>query len=172
MKVKEITETREVVVRTEYVAEDGEVFRDKEECKKYEDSAMFVVSKKLKRLTKEHAITHNDIHDDCSCDEDVEIFDVQTKEDLENLRKYLYLKMRKNGVSEQNLKECFTSNDGERRNFVFDAVTYGHEVMIFWSYDNDWFWVYGDGSINGYVEYYRNRIKKLIAPETEIKEDK
>ena len=36
MRVNEIKETREVVVRTEFVAEDGQVFRSEEECKKYE----------------------------------------------------------------------------------------------------------------------------------------
>lgn len=172
MKVKEVTETREVVVRTEYVAEDGEVFRNEEECKKYEESALFAVSKKLKRLTKENAITHNDIDDNGCCDEDVEIFDIQTGEDLENLKRYLYLKLKKHGAGECSTKECFTSENGMRKDFVFDGVTYGHEVMIFWSFDSDWFWVYRDGSINGYVEYFRDKIKKLITPETEIKEEK
>lgn len=172
MKVNEVKETREVVVRTEYVAEDGEVFRNEEECKKYEESALFVVSKKLKRLTAKNVISQNDINDDCSEEEYVEIFDVQTEKDLENLRRYLYLKARKNGASERSLKECFSSEDGMRNDFVFDGVTYGHEVMIFWNYDDDWFWVYGDGSINGYVEHFRNKIKKLITPETEMKEDK
>lgn len=172
MKVKEITETREVVVRTEYVADDGEVFRNEEECKKYEESALFAVSKKLKRLTKENTITHNDVHEGCWDEEDVEIFNVQTEEDLENLRRYLYLKMRKHGSSEYDLKECFTSENRLRKDFVFNGVTYGHEVMIFWNSDNDSFWVYRNGSINDYVEYHREKIKKLITPETEMKEDK
>lgn len=172
MKVKEVTETRKVVVRTEYVAEDGEVFRNEEECKKYEESALFAVSKKLKRLTKENIITHNDINDEVSDDEDVEIFDIQTEEDLENLKRYLYLKLKKHNAGEYNIRSCFTSEDGMRKDLVFDSVTYGHEVMIFWNYDNDWFWVYKDGSINGYVEYFRDRIKKLITPETEMKEEK
>lgn len=38
MKINEVKETREVLVRTEYVAEDGEVFSTKEECEKYEES--------------------------------------------------------------------------------------------------------------------------------------
>lgn len=172
MKVKEITETREVVVRTEYVAEDGEVFRNEEECKKYEESALFAVSKKLKRLTKGNVITHNDINDDCCDEEDVEIFDIQTEEDLENLRRYLYLKAKKHGATECNIKNCFTSEDGSRKDYVFDGVTCGHEVMIFWAYDNDWFWVYKDGSIDGYAEFFKEKIKKLITPETEVKEDK
>lgn len=52
MKVNEIrkTETIEKLVRTEYIAEDGTIFRSEEECKKYEESALFAISKELKRL--------------------------------------------------------------------------------------------------------------------------
>ena len=52
MKVNEIrkTETIEKLVRTEYIAEDGTVFSNEEECKKYEESTLFAISKKLKRL--------------------------------------------------------------------------------------------------------------------------
>lgn len=60
MRINEVKETREVVVRTEYVAEDEEVFSTKEECEKYEESAIFVVSKKLKRLHKKN-VMHSDI---------------------------------------------------------------------------------------------------------------
>ena len=52
MKVNEVKTavTIEKVIRTEYIAEDGTVFRNKEECKKYEESALFAISKELKRL--------------------------------------------------------------------------------------------------------------------------
>ena len=161
MRANEVKETREVVVRTEYIAGDGTVFRSEEECKKYEESALFAISKELKRLTKDNTSQY-EINDNFSCDDTVEIFDVQTERDLENLRRYLYLKMRKNGASEDSVKECFTSKDGKRDKYVFDGVTAGHEVMIFWNYDGDWFWVYNDGSINGYCEFFREKITKLI----------
>ena len=156
MKVNEIrkTETIEKLVRTEYIAEDGTVFSNEEECKKYEESALFAISKELKRLTEKDRVSQNDINDNLSYDDMVEIFDVQTERDLENLRRYLYLKMRKNGASEDSVKECFTSKDGKRDKYVFDGVTAGHEVMIFWNYDEDWFWVYNDGSINGYCDFF------------------
>ena len=164
MKVNEIKETKTVeeVVRVEYIAEDGQVFRSEEESKKYEESALFAISKELKRLTEKDCVSQNDINDGLSYDDMVEIFDVQTERDLENLRRYLYLKMRKNGASEDSVKECFTSKDGKRDKYVFDGVTAGHEVMIFWNYDEDWFWVYNDGSINGYCEFFRENITKLI----------
>ena len=122
MRANEVKETREVVVRTEYIAEDGTVFRSEEECKKYEESALFAISKELKRLTKDNTSQY-EINDNFSCDDTVEIFDVQTERDLENLRRYLYLKMRKNGASEDSVKECFTSKNGKRDKYVFDGVT-------------------------------------------------
>lgn len=167
MRANEVKETREVVVRTEYIAEDGTVFGSEEECKKYEESALFAISKELKRMTEEDYMSQSDINDGLSYDDTVEIFDVQTDKDLENLGRYLYLKARKNGASEESVKECFTSKDGTRNKHVFDSVTAGHEVMVFWDYEEQWFWVYNDGSINGYCEFFRDKITKLITPKEE-----
>lgn len=159
-----------MLVRVEYIAGDGQVFSTEDECKKYEESALFAVSKQLKRLTEENVISQNEIHDDSCCDDSVEIFDIQTERDLETLKKYLYLKAMKNGASEKNIDSCFVSKDGKRNDFVIENVTVGHEVMIFWSYDEDWFWVYKDGSIDGYCEYFKERITKLITPKSKKEE--
>ena len=167
MRKNEIKKTVEEIVGVEYIAEDGTIFNNKEECEKYEKSALFVVSNKLNRLnTKETYI--NDFNDEGSCDCELEIFDIQTEEDLNNLRRYLYLKAITNGATEKGIKDAFTSDDGKRENFVFDNVTIGHEVLVFWSYDKDWFWVYKDGSLNGYFELLKERYDKIITP----KEDK
>ena len=91
MKVKEVKETIERVVRVEYVAEDGQVFRSEEECKKYEESALFAISKQLKKLHTKPLSVYS-LLEEGSEECDVEIFDVQTDQDLENLRRYLYLK--------------------------------------------------------------------------------
>lgn len=154
MKKNEIKQTIEQVVRVEYVAEDGTVFYSEEECKAYEESALFAVSSKLKRLTTEWTSIYQ-LNEESSEECELEIFDVQTESDLENLRRYLYLKAIKNGASEK----CIN---------VFDSVTIGHEVLVFWTYDNDWFWVYKDGSLNGYFEWLKEKYTKIITP----KEDK
>lgn len=168
MKRNEITKTIEQVIRVEYIAEDGTVFYNEEECKKYEESALFAVSHKLKRLT--HGFTGISALNEDGCDDcELEIFDVPTESDLENLRRYLYLKANKNGAREKDIQACFTSHDGiYRKDYVFDNVTAGHEVMIFWNYDGDWFWVYKDGSLDGYCEWLKERYAKIVAP----KEDK
>lgn len=157
------TETIEKVVRVEYVAEDGQVFSSEEECRKYEESALFAVSSKLKKLTSKWT-SQTDFNGNSYDEDELEIFDVQTEEDLENLRRYLYLKAMKNGASEKSIKECFTSVDGKRENHVFDSVTIGHEVLVFWSYENDWFWVYKDGSLDGYFSWVRDNYTKIITP--------
>ena len=165
MKINEIKKTQEIVVRTEYVADDSTVFYDESECRKYEESALFAISRELKRLSNN--LTQYDINCDLCEDCEVEIFDIQTDKDLENLKRYLYLKAQKNGASETSIKECFTSENGKRNDYVIDSVTIGHEVMIFWDYEKSWFWVYKDGSINGYVEFFREKITKLITPNKE-----
>ena len=163
MRKNEIKKTVEEIIGVEYIAEDGTIFNNKEECEKYEKSALFVVSNKLKRLnTKETYI--NDFNDEGSCDCELEIFDIQTEEDLNNLRRYLYLKAITNGATEKGIKDAFTSDDGKRENYVFDSVTIGHEVLVVWSYDKDWFWVYKDGSLNGYFELLKERYDKIVTP--------
>ena len=166
MKKNEIKRTIEEVVRVEYIAEDGEIFYDEAEAKKYEESALFAVSNKLKRLNVGKASVY-DLNDSGSEEEELEIFDIQTEEDLEILRRYLYLKLSKNGASETMIRDCFTSENGKRADFVFENVTIGHEVLIHWSYDQDWFWTYKDGSLDGYFGWLRDKYTKIITPKEE-----
>ena len=161
------TETIEKVVRVEYIAEDGMIFGTEEECRKYEEPALFAISKKLKRLSGVHTTIY-DLNEEGSDESALEVFDVQTEEDLDNLRRYLYLTMTKNGASESNINECFTSENGKRKDFVFDGVTHGHEVLIFWGYDEDWFWVYKDGSLDGYFSWLREKYMNIITPKEEM----
>ena len=171
MRVNEVKRERtiEEVIRVEYIAEDGEIFRSEEECKKYEESALFAVSKQLKRLNVKPLSVYS-LVDEGSEEDEVEIFDIQTDKDLENLGRYLYLKAKKNGASENSIQECFTAKTDGRKDYVFDGVTKGHEVIICWNYDCDWFWVHRDGSIEGYLSYLKDRWTKLITPETKENE--
>jgi hypothetical protein len=163
MKKNEIKKTIEQVIRVEYIAEDGMIFYDEKECEKYEESALFAVSNKLKRLNSRWTSIY-EFNESGSEEEKLEVFDVQTEEDLENLKRYLYLTLIKHGVNEKTIKEYFTSESGSRKDFVFDGVTYGHEVMVFWSYDEDWFWVYKDGSLDGYFSWLREKYTKIVTP--------
>jgi len=96
---------------------------------------------------------------DEGCDDSpVEIFDVQTDRDLENLQRYLYLKAIKNGAGEKTVKDNI--------NTTFSHVTSGHEVIIWWCYDEDAFYAYEDGSIEGYLNFLRKRWTGFITPKT------
>ncbi len=165
MKKNEIKRTVEELVRVEYIAEDGHVFYGtdgEEECRKYEESALFAVNKELRRLNVKRTNEYSLIEAG-SEENELEIFDIQTPEDLENLRRYLYLKLSKNGASEGTIKDLFSSES--RKQFIFDNVTTGHEVLVFWSYDQDWAWTYGNGSLEDYLNWIRTKYNKIITPE-------
>lgn len=170
MKVNKITKTVEEVIRTEYIAEDGTIFYSMEECEKYEESALFLVSSKLKKLNYNFASIY-DLTDEGSEDCEIEIFDIQSAEDLDNLKRYLYLKATKNGATDKGIKECFTATNEPRKKYVFENVTSGHEVIIFWNFDSNWFYVFNDGSLNGYFEYIKERYLGLITPKKEEKNE-
>lgn len=155
MKVNEIrkTETIEKLVRTEYIAEDGTVFRSEEECKKYEESALFAISKELKRLdNKKNGASEYDIYDECSEEDLVEIFNAETERDIENIRRYVYLKALSNS-------SYVSKSDVDLPN-----ITLGHEVIVHWNYDQDECWTIGDGSIDAFCNYIKNNLIGLITP--------
>lgn len=157
MKINEIrkTETIEKLVRTEYIAEDGTVFSNEEECKKYEESALFAISKELKRLdNKKNGASEYDIYDECSDEYLVEIFNAETERDIENIRRYVYLK-------------ALSNSSCARKEDVDSNITAGHEVIIHWNYDEDSCWTIGNGSIDAFCGYIRENLMSLITPKEE-----
>lgn len=142
MKVNEIKETVEKVVRTDYIAEDGKVFHDEEECKKYEDSALFVLSQdlKMKKIRKSECM------DDSCNDEYVRVFEVPTEQALEKLKRYLYLK----------------ATDGINITGDLSNLTYGHKIITFWNYEDNYCWTLGNGSIEVYYDYIKQRMEEAI----------
>ena len=162
MRVNEVKQTKtiEEVVRTEYIAEDGEVFSNKEECKKYEESALFAVSKQLKRLdNKKGRVSEYDIYDECSDEDLVEIFNVETERDIENIRRYVYLK----ALSHSSYINSYVS----KSDVDLPNITVGHEVIIHWNYDQTACWTIGDGSIDALCNYIRGNLVSLITPKEE-----
>ena len=152
MEKREVKRTVEEVVRVEYVAEDGTVFRNEDECRKYEESALFVVRQRLKRLNKKYASQYYLL--DCgSEDNEIEIFDIQTQEDLDDLKKYLHLNLSKHRAYD--IEGCLK---------YFDSVTTGHEVIVFWGGDKDWCNTYGDGSLEAYIDAIRENYEYIVKP--------
>ena len=156
MRENKITKMVEQYIRTEYIAEDGTVFVNKEECEKYEESALFAVKKELRRFNKNY-VSSEDFYGRGYEDQEVEIFDIQTEKDLENLKRYIYLVLKKNYVSEDMIKTLFS-----REIFGIDNITIGHEVIICWSCEYDWVHTHYDGSVNGYLKYMEEHMKDVI----------
>lgn len=153
MKTREIKELQ--VVRVEYIAEDGEVFYRQEDCEQYEKSILFVAKKNLTRLNTEYMSVYDLLLEGCD-DTEVEVFDIQTEKDLDNLKKYLYLNARQHGASEFDLEHSDIQN-----------ITIGHEVIIWWSYDKDNFYIQGNGSLDSYLEFIRNNFKTCLEKKRE-----
>ena len=154
MKINEIKMTVEEVVRVEYIAEDGTVFHDKEECEKYEKSALAVVSTKLKRLNKKGASWQDLIY--LSYDDSrLEIFDIQDQEDLDNLCQYVVLTLYENHAYKEHIKEVSEK---------ISTCGVGHEVMVFWGFEQDYAYVIGDGSLNAFVERLKENYEEILNP--------
>ena len=149
MRTEEIKETK--VVGTRYVADDGTIFYSQEECTKYEKSALFVTRSKLKLI----ATSNEEEFGVTGCYDDlVEVFDIQSQEDLDNLKAYLHLVLSTHCVRDM---EHYFGDESS-----FNSITTGHEVIIWWNYDQDYFWTYGDGSVDAYVDYARERALNVI----------
>lgn len=161
MRENKVTKMVEQYVRTEYIAEDGTVFYSPEECEKYEASALFAVKRKLKRLNK-HYVSAEGFFGRGYEDEEVEIFDIQTEKDLENLKRYIYLVLKKNCTTEETIKTLFS-----RATYGIDNITIGHEVIICWGCEYDWVSTYLDGSVDGYLTHMRNHMEGFIKKFTE-----
>lgn len=89
MKIKEFKETREVVVRTDYIAMDGKIFGTKEECEKYEKTCQCVLMTDYNRLVKGN-ISEYDLFYENGCNEySYDIVEVQTEADREIVNRVL-----------------------------------------------------------------------------------
>ena len=147
MKRNEIKRTVEEVVRVEYIAEDGQVFYNEEECLKYEESAKMtafgMVKDKLLKRTNIYTLLREG-HED----EDVEIWKVDSLETVELLNKYLRL--------------CYRSSNKPTENPIKNDMV-GKEVLVFWSYDRDWFIVHED--ISAYLVEIRRRYEEIMTQE-------
>ena len=137
MRTEEIKETK--VVGTKYIADDGTEFYSVEDCKKYEQSALFVMRSKLKFIAD---TDQEEFSVDGCCDNGVE-------------KAYLHLVLSIHGV--RNFDSYFDDSE-----YSFGNATVGHEVIIWWNYDQDHFWIYGDGGIYAYLEYAKQRAFKAI----------
>lgn len=161
MKINKITKMVEEVVDTQYIAEDGEIFYSEEECKKYEESALFCVSERLHKLNSRDISEYDLLGTGCD-EEYIDIYDVPTEEDLELLKRYLYLFLEKNGASTKYIEEYLGRME----------ITCGHEVIIHWGYDLDCCWAVGDGSLNAEIDRIRNNYAQCLKTKEQLMKER
>jgi hypothetical protein len=139
---KEITK-KEVI--TEYVAVDGTTFQDKEMCECYERSALCAVKKTLKKLNVKD-VSQWDLFGTGFDEAMVEIYDVKSAEDLLHLRMY-----------------CDLESNGSGNINNLDKVTVGHDVVLFWNTEKDWYWTRGNGSIESVINSIKEQFKYAMS---------
>ena len=89
MRVNEVKETREVVIKTEFIAEDGKVFTDREECQKYDNTCQCVIMAAYKSLVK-GTISEYGLYDECGCEDFYyDLVEIKNENDRETVNKAL-----------------------------------------------------------------------------------
>ena len=82
----------------------------------------------------------------------VEIFNAETERDIENIRRYVYL------------KALSKSPYVDKSDVDLPNITPGHEVIIYWNYEEYSCWTIGNGSIDAFCGYIRDNLMSLITP--------
>lgn len=142
MRENKITRTVEEV--NGYYADDGTWFREKDECKKYEESAKMVVFK----MIKDKMIAKTNIYNllgEGSEDDAVEIFKVDSLETVELLNRYTTL-----------------STYDKTAPFASDMI--GKDIIIQWNYERDW--CYCHDTIDDLLLKIKGNYEKAISKET------
>ena len=142
MRENRITRTIEEV--NGYYAEDGQWFKDKAECEKYEQSAKMVLYGMLKDnrigITNAYALFENGCEDD-----PVEIYNIDSEITRERLNRYIILETRYN----QNL---------------ITADMIGETIILQWGYDKEY--CYCHGTIEDVLNDIKERYDKVVNPKT------
>lgn len=132
--MKKIEVKKEVVVSTKFVADDGTEFAHEDCCRQYEEamargSRTDELKKKLKLVKSFGAleIIALDGYDDAIID----VYNLETLDDVENLKDYLNAKYG---------DEHGTCTD-------LSKLTVGTQIMVFKEDDDDWYWIFGNGTI-------------------------
>ena len=146
--MKEINVKQEVYV-TKYEAMDGKQFTSKEECKKYEDSAVCVLSSRYNELVVSENTSEWELFQ-CGCDDSkIHIVKVNNESDVDTILQY-YLLWHGLGTSYD------LSNQRKR---LEKALSSDGLVMIGTGYENDNFYIIG--SVCGFIEGFKESVKNL-----------
>lgn len=116
MVTKEIRELQEVIKRIEYIANDGTIFDNKEECSKYERTCECVIRSAYKKLVV-GSFTQYELFGFGSDEISYDIVKVNTMEDLDSLNKMIKYY--------------------DKEIALYEKEIIGHETFVSWdSWDN------------------------------------
>lgn len=125
-----------------YQADDGTIFDNLEECKKYEETAKMVAYGMIKDK-KIADTTVYDFLDNGADDEVIEVWHIDTVETAELLNRYLKL-----------------ATEDKSNAHLIETADVGKDIIIQWSYDREYCWSLG--SIEDYIEKIRKNYDKMI----------
>ena len=118
-----------------YVANDGTEFSDRDQCKKYEESAMGVLMSKIKPLMVRE-IAAEDIHGYGSSDETVQIFKVESQEDADALLQTYF-------ITHDIKKDCKEPWAIRSKDLIQRALNDKEMLFVSRGYEMDGFWIIG-----------------------------
>lgn len=134
--MKEIKKEK-VTYETVYVANDGTEFKDREECRKYDESAEGVLNAVLKKFTVKECV-EEDLFNFGSCDNNVEILRPTCEDDKKAILQMYLLK--NSYIMQKKEHEHYI----ERAEELIDrAIKENDFLLIGRGYDYDSFWFYG-----------------------------
>lgn len=153
---------KEKVTTTKYeifVANDGTEFKNREECKKYEESAKGVLNEKYRKLVVGETDEDSFFGIGC-CDDVIEIVRIQSEKDADAVKQmfFFYNGEYVESNHETEYYRCFM-------NLVERAKNENDYLLIGRGYEGDSFWAYG--TRNSLKEKIDNRLNNLIAEKTE-----
>lgn len=158
-----MTREKQVVEKYEvFIANDGTEFKDKEECKKYEESALGVLSAKYHPLVV-GTTTEECIYNAGNGDNTIAIVKVSTDEDADLMLQMFFM-------FNEYYRNKFNKGDKgavakveEVKRHINAAKESGEPLIVDRGYDEDDFWVFGTCST--ICEDIRNNIKKAMSAE-------
>lgn len=116
-----------------YIANDGTEFQDKEECKKYEESAEGVLMAKIKHLVVKD-ISEEEFWGFGSCDNTVWVIKAESQEDVDTIMQAYFL-MNPSAKRDENKDRTERARAMAQRSFVEKECLFvgrGWEMDCFW----------------------------------------
>lgn len=124
--MKEIKKER-TVFDCEYEAYDGSIFKTKEECIKYEETAKCVIRKKFNDLI-EHSSDECSLFNCGSDDYTIDFVKPNTQDDVNAIMQML---------------ELYNANDDRARKLIKEAQENSDYLLIGHNYDEDYYYILG-----------------------------